>query len=150
MEKFIGVSACLVGENCRYDGGNCMNKKVLDFLKNKNLIIICPEILGGLPVPRVPSEIKGGSGKDVLKGKGKVINREGEDMTEYFIKGAEITLEILKLNKVDFVILKQLSPSCGKGKIYNGSFTNRIIEGNGVTTQLLLENGISIITEEDL
>jgi len=137
MEKFIGVSACLVGENCRYDGRNCLNKKVVDFLKNKNLV-------------RVPSEIKDGSGKDVLEGKSKVINREGEDMTEYYIKGAEITLKILKLNKADFVIFKQLSPSCGKGKIYDGSFTNKIIEGNGVTTQLLLENGINVITEEDL
>ncbi|HOV21992.1 MAG TPA: DUF523 domain-containing protein [Candidatus Ratteibacteria bacterium] len=150
IEEFVGVSACLVGENCRYDGRNSLNKKVVNFISKKNLIIFCPEILGGLPVLREPAEIKYGNGKDVLNKKCRVINKKGEDVTEYYVKGAEITFRILKMYNVNFVILKQLSPACGKGKIYDGSFSKKIIEGNGVTAQFLLDNRIGVITEEEL
>jgi len=150
MNKFIGVSACLVGENCRYNGKNSLNEKVKHFINFKNVITFCPEILGGLSIPRQPAEIKWGNGKDILLDKCKVIDKNGQDVTKYFLAGAKASLELLKLYKVNFVILKQFSPSCGKGKIYDGSFTKKIIEGNGITANFLLYNGISVITEEEL
>lgn len=150
MDNFIGVSACLIGEKCRYDGNDSLNMKVVNFLKGKNFIAFCPEVLGGLPTPRIPAEIKGGDGKNVLKGECKIINKNGEDVTDYYLVGAKAVLEILKKHRVNLVIARQLSPACGKGKIYDGSFTGNIIEGNGIATQLLLNEGICVITEDNL
>lgn len=136
----ILVSACLVGENCKYNGENNRNEKVLEFLADKEYITICPEVLGGLETPRVPSEIKGD----------KVINKEGEDVTKNFVSGALRALEIAKENNPELIILKAKSPSCGLGKIYDGSFSNTLKNGNGIACQLLIENGYKIITEKEI
>ena len=139
MEKVI-VSACLLGENCKYNGKNNKNDKVLEFIKDKQVIPICPEVFGGLSTPRVPSEIKGNT----------VVNKDGIDVTKYFIDGANKTLYIAKKYNVKKAILKQKSPSCGYGKIYDGNFNGKIIDGYGITAKLLNNNNIDIITEEDL
>ena len=139
MEKIL-VSACLLGNNCKYDGTNNKNEKVIEYIKDKEIIPICPEIYGGLPTPRVPSERNGD----------KVITKNGEDVTVNFLKGAEETLYIAKLFNIKKALLKAKSPSCGNGIIYDGTFTHTKIEGYGVTAELLKENGIEVITEEKL
>ena len=136
----IIVSACLAGIKCRYDGKDNANNKVIKMVKKGIAIPICPEQLGGLQTPRIPAEITAD----------KVINKKGENVTSQFKKGAKETLRIAELANCRKAILKQSSPSCGYGKIYDGSHTGRIIEGMGLTAKLLSQKGITIITEEDL
>ena len=138
MEKIL-VSACLLGVNCKYNGGNNYNEKINEFLSDKEIIPICPEIYGGLPTPRPASEIKGN----------RVINVEGKDVTNEFRKGAEETLKLAKMLGVKKALLKAKSPSCGYKMIYDGTFSNQLIEGNGITTELLLQEGIEVLTEKD-
>lgn len=136
----IAVSACLVGKNTKYDGTNNYNKAVMEYLKDKEYILICPEVTGGLPTPRVPSE----------RVNYKVINKENVDVTHNFIIGASKTLEELKKQNIELVIVKSKSPSCGYKQIYDGTFTGTITEGNGVFTELAVKNGLKILTEKDI
>lgn len=138
------VSMCLCGVNCKYSGGNNFDERVLEIINCGEAIPVCPEVMGGLGTPRIPHEIVGGDGFDVLEGKAKVISKDGEDNTAAFIAGAEKVLEIAKKLDVKEVILKSKSPSCGNGKIYDGSFSGVLIDGVGVTTALLIKNGISV------
>ncbi len=142
--KNILVSACLLGMACRYDGKSKPNETVLRLLENNSdeirLIPICPEQLGGLPTPRVPSE-KAGE---------KVINRVGIDVTVQYQKGAKEALKLAKLYHCETAILKERSPSCGRGKIYDGSFTKTLISGDGTTAELLKQNGIRVIGESEV
>lgn len=140
----ILVSACLGGVNCRWNGENRLNKKIESLVKEKKAIPLCPEILGGLPTPRPPAEISGGTGIDVLDGKAKVIDREGSDITKNFILGAYEVLRIAKENKIRRAFLKSRSPSCGCGKIYDGTFKGRLKKGDGVLAALLKREGIKI------
>jgi uncharacterized protein YbbK (DUF523 family) len=136
----ILVSACLLGVNCRYDGRSKPNEKVMMYCKKHVYIPVCPEVLGGLPTPRLRSEIKNG----------KVINEKGIDVTEYFEKGAGECLKIAMENQIDFAILKSKSPSCGCQEIYDGSFTGNLIQGKGICANLLIKNKIRVIDENDL
>lgn len=136
----ILVSACLLGINCKYDGDNNYHESVKDYLKDKQFVVICPEQLGGLQTPRIPSEIT----------KDKVINKEGIDVTKKFIKGANESLKIAKLYGCKEAILKEGSPSCGSNKIYDGTFTGIKIDGIGITASLLKQEGIKIISENEL
>lgn len=146
----ILVSACLCGINCRYDGNSCLNEKILELFKKGELVPVCPEKLGGLPTPRAPREISGGTGKDILEGTAKVIDESGNvDSTKEFVDGAYKTLKIAKALDIKKAILKQRSPSCGVGRIYDGNFSGKLKQGNGVTAELLMQNGIEILTEED-
>ncbi|HBW27967.1 MAG TPA: DUF523 domain-containing protein [Hungateiclostridium thermocellum] len=144
------VSACLIGVNCKYNGKNNLNKKVMKLCSEETLIPVCPEQLGGCPTPRVPSEIADGDGADVLDGKSRVMNKNGEDVTEYFIKGAQEVLKIAKTMGIKKAILKARSPSCGFGSIYDGTFSGKTKRGNGVTSEILVRNGVSVLTEEDI
>lgn len=146
----ILVSACLIGLNTKYNGGNNINKVFVDLIKHGNAIPFCPEQAGGLPTPRPAAEIIGGDGCDVLDGKARVINREGVDVTEAFIKGAQETLKLAKLVYAKEVIFKTKSPSCGSSVIYDGSFTGKLKDGMGVTAAMLLRNGIRVIGSDDL
>ena len=146
----IIVSACLVGVNCKYDGGNNDNNKVKEYLKNKEYIIVCPEQLGGLTTPRKPSEINKIGGKKVLSGHSKVISCEGKDVTENFIMGAKESLKIAKMFNCKQAILKEGSPSCGCNLIYDGTFTGKKISGMGVTAALFNENNIEVLSEKEL
>ena len=136
----IIVSACLAGIKCNYLGDDSSHPEVVELVRKGLAIPVCPEQLGGLPTPRIPAEIQGR----------KVMNKNGEDVTLNFQKGAEETLRIAKLVNCKKAILKANSPSCGLGKIYDGSFSGKLIPGNGITTELLMKNGIEIITETDL
>ena len=139
MEKIL-VSACLFGSNCRYKGDNCLSEKLLDLGKDNVLIPVCPEQLGGLSTPRHPAERVGE----------KIISDIGVDVTEEYERGADLAVEIAKANAVDYCVLKANSPSCGKGVIYDGTFTGGKREGNGVTVDKLLAEGFTVITENEL
>jgi len=136
MIEKLGVSACLLGVNCKYNGGNNLNIDVIDYVKGKEVVMICPEVFGGLGTPRIPCEIQGD---------GKVINLEDLDVSENFRIGKEKTLELLKQSSCKRVILKDGSPSCGYKTIYDGTFSNKKTKGMGVTTKYLIENDIEII-----
>ena len=144
------VSACLLGVKCSWDGEDNYNKKVIELLKNEVLIPVCPEQLGGLKTPRILQEIQNGVGDDVLNGKSKVKNKAGEDVTAQFIRGAEQALKIARLYGIKEFIGKSKSPSCGCRFIYDGSFSGKIIKGDGVTASLLKRNGIKVISENDV
>jgi len=135
----IIVSACLAGFKCKYNGEANTDLKIVELVKKGVAIPVCPEQLGGLPTPRVPSEITGE----------KVISRDGVDVTEQFEKGARLTLEVAKLYNCTEAILKSKSPSCGSGKIYDGTFSGVLTDGDGVTAKMLKENGVKLRTEKD-
>lgn len=139
MSKII-VSACLLGLPCRYDGKSCPNERVLKLAEKHTLIPVCPEQNGGLSTPRPPAEIIDG----------KVINKIGTDVSEQYLRGAQIALDVAELNQADFVLLKAKSPSCGKGRIYDGSFSGKLIPGNGKTASLFLEKGYIVFNEEEI
>lgn len=144
------VSACLAGTGCKYNGKNNLDKYIQQLVSEGLAIPVCPEQLGGCSTPRPKTEIAGGTGADVLDGRAKVIRETGEYVTEEFIKGANEVLKLAKLVKAEKAILKSKSPSCGCGRIYNGTFSGVLQEGNGVTSELLMRNGIKVITEKEL
>jgi len=145
------ISACLLGIRCTWSGDDkYKNDRAIELSKVEALIPVCPEQLGGLSTPRAPQEIQGGTGEDVLNGKCKVMNKDGKDVTRAFIMGAEETLKIAKQLNIKEFVGESKSPSCGCGRIYDGTFSGRLINGDGVTIALLRRNGIRIIPEEDL
>lgn len=136
--KYV-VSACLAGCKCRYDGKDNLCPKVAQLVQEGKAVTVCPEVMGGLPTPRVPSEQRGN----------KIFNKIGEDNTEFFIKGSEEALKIVKKYNIKVAILKAKSPSCGSRKIYDGTFTRTLIEGQGVFAKELTKMGIKIYEEGD-
>ncbi|MDU2599710.1 DUF523 domain-containing protein [Anaerococcus sp.] len=136
----VAVSACLLGENCKYNGGNNYNKKLVNFVESYEVIAMCPEVIGGLLIPRPPAEIVNGL----------VRQKNGISVDNEFKKGAQKALNIIKKNKIGLVILQSRSPSCGVNNVYDGSFTGRLIEGKGVFARILEENNIEVIDVEDL
>ena len=146
----ILVSSCLLGENCKYDGGNTDNQELKALFSEEEFIAVCPEKLGGLKSPRPPAEIKGETGEDVLINEAQVVNEEGVDLTEEFLIGARKTLKKAIDNNCNLAILKARSPSCGSQEIYDGSFSGETKQGIGVTTALLQKAGIRVFNEENL
>lgn len=149
-QGMIIVSACLCGINCKYNGGNNLDARVLKLMQEGKTIPVCPEQLGGMQTPRDPHEIVNGSGLDVLLGKARIHGLKGDDSTSKFIVGAYETLKIAKEASASTAILKAGSPSCGVSQIYDGTFTSTKRPGNGVTAELLLSRGIKVYTEENL
>lgn len=146
----IVVSSCLLGVNCKYNGKNNKNDKLLKFLDGKTFVGVCPESFGGLKAPRDPSEIEPGySGEDVIHGKVKVLSKSGLDVTEEFVKGARLALIRALESEAVLAIFKESSPSCGVNKIYDGKFQNNKLKGEGVAASLFKENNIKVISEED-
>ena len=139
MEKIL-ISACLVGDKCKYDGHTNYTPLIKDLLEKYELVPFCPEVEGGLPTPRKPSERKGD----------KVVNNAGKDVTRNFELGAEKALNICKYLNIKIAILKENSPSCGVNQIYDGNFNKKLIKGEGVTTELLRKNGITVYTENQI
>ena len=150
----ILVSACLLGCNCRYDGQLKTCQKVIDLAEDPDnvLIPICPEQMGGLTTPRVSSERQRDGNGNILPPTAEraLVMKNGSDVTENYNRGVEIALKIAKLNKIDYAILKSGSPSCGKGMIYDGSFSGSKAPGNGITTDALLAAGYKVINEDEL
>ena len=143
------VSACLCGINCKYNGDNNKHEEFVKELRDGQVLPLCPEQLGGLTTPRSACEIEGGSGEDVLAGRARVINAAGEDLTVFFIKGAQECLAIMRQAGIDEAVLQRRSPSCGVNKIYDGSFSSHLIAGDGVTAALLRKHGIKVWNDED-
>ena len=139
-KKRIFVSSCLLGCACRYDGASKPNERVKEILSECEYIHACPEVLGGLPTPRVPGEIVGE----------RVIMANGTDVTAQYQKGAQAALDLARAYGCDSAILKARSPSCGKGLVYDGTFTKTLTSGNGVTAQLFIDNGIKVFDETEL
>jgi len=142
------VSGCLIGKNCYFDGTHRQNPTIKHLQEKGIVAAVCPEQLGGLKTPRPAAEIFAGTGKDVLNGRAYVFNKEGQDVSKQFVRGALEFLRIAKEYGVKSVILKARSPSCGLGHIYDGNFTKTLKIGNGVTAELLLRNHIEVITDE--
>ena len=138
-EKLL-VSACFVSKGYKYDGEANINLKIIELEQKYEFVFICPEVFGGLPVPRYPSEILGD----------KVVNIIGEDVTQNFNLGAKKALEIAKKHNCKKALLKAKSPSCGKGMVYDGTFSHTLKEAHGITVRLLMENGIEVYTENEL
>ena len=143
------VSACLAGINCTYKGKNKLRKKIKRLTDTGRALPVCPEVLGGAPIPRQSCEIAGGDGNDVLDGSAMVLTPSGKDVSKLLIRGARETLRIAKEHRIKKAILKSNSPSCGCGHIYDGTFRRRLIKGDGVTAALLRRNRIKIYTEKD-
>lgn len=141
MSKVVLISSCLLGIASRHDGRDAKNLKLIKSLKGSVLIPICPEQLGGLPTPRPGAEIQKGDGRAVLKGKSKVLDETGSDVTARFIKGAKETFRIMRLNKADIIYLKEKSPSCGATLIKRNGKT---VRGTGVTAAYLKTKGIEV------
>lgn len=136
----VAVSKCLLGINCKYNGGSNYNEKLMNYLKDKDFLAICPEVSGGLSTPRISCEIVGE----------RIINKEGKDCTKEYYCGAEKALKLCKACGVTEAILQTRSPSCGSGIIYDGTFTGNKVKGDGITAKLLKENGIRVINIEEL
>ena len=139
------VSACLLGQNCKYNGGNNLNEEVVEFCKNHKYITVCPESAGKLPTPRPPAEKVGD----------RIVDKDGKDVTDAFLRGADISLkscmEMARISgeEIEGAILKANSPSCGVGQIYDGTFSGKLTEGNGVFAGMLKRLGVEIITEKE-
>jgi uncharacterized protein YbbK (DUF523 family) len=132
----IIVSACLAGYRCRYDGKTVPNDEIVALVKRGEAIPVCPEMLGGLPCPRTPSERSADGAR--------VLMRDGKDVTEAFERGALETLRLARLYECDRAVLKARSPSCGCGRIYDGSFSGTLRDGSGVTAELLMSSGVAV------
>ena len=135
----IMISACLTGENCKYNGGSNLRPELLALLSGHTLVPVCPEVLGGLPVPRIPAEIVDGT----------VINREGVSVDAAFRRGAEKALEIAAAEQPDLIILQPRSPSCGAGQIYDGTFSGTLVRGKGVFAEMAVNAGFRVMDAED-
>lgn len=136
----IAVSACLLGENCKYNGGNNYSHALESFLSGHEVIPLCPEVMGGLSVPRAPAEIAGG----------EVICQDGTSVDKAFRDGAAAALRAVKESGAELVILQSRSPSCGVNQIYDGTFSGKLTRGDGVFAALLKENGIAVKDIADL
>ena len=136
----IAVSACLLGHNCKYNGDNTRNQKVLNYIEGHEVIPVCPEVAGGLPIPRIPVELQNG----------RAINANGEDVTEFFQAGTEKTIARLAEEHIDLAILQPRSPSCGCKQIYDGTFTKTLVDGKGMFAQALAEAGIPMMDATEI
>lgn len=145
----ILVSACLAGRACRFDGHANPDDGVARLVAEGRAVLVCPEEDGGLGTPRPPAEIQGGDGRDVLEGRARVVTRAGVDVTERYLAGARVALERARAAGAQTAILKARSPSCGKGCVYDGTFSRTLKEGEGVTAALLQKEGIEVFTDEE-
>ena len=151
MSKIL-ISACLLGERVRYDGqSKLLSDETLETLVSQQRVIkFCPEVGGGLPVPRPAAEIDGGDGGDVLTNQAKVITGDGRDVSNHFIEGAQQALALCREHDISVAILTETSPSCGSQQIYDGSFSRKIRRGDGVTSALLKQHGIHVFDQHQL
>ena len=136
----IAVSRCLIGENCTYAGKNNLCKEIKELYDQGLALPLCPEVLGGLPIPRTPCEVTGE----------KVIDQKGIDRTKEYTQGAKIALDKCFEKNIKIAVLKAKSPSCGKNHIYDGTFSHQLVEGDGIFVQMLKEKGIAVYSENEV
>jgi len=149
MQKIL-VSACLLGEKVRYDGGHSRVVELEQRQKQGRIIAICPEMAGGLPVPRPVAEIEGGDSDLVLRGRGFIRRKDGQDVTDAFIDGAERALALCIKHHIRVAVLKEGSPSCGVNLVNSGDFSGTKIDGMGITARLLSQHGVFVFSEHQL
>ncbi len=145
------ISACLLGKKVRYDGEDNLqtHPRLKEWAEVGAFVLICPEMAGGLPTPRPPSEVEhNATAQDVLQGKAKILTIDGCDVTEQYVKGAQAALELTQQHNIKVAILKARSPSCGSAQVYDGTHSGQLIDGMGVTTALLRENGVAVFNED--
>ena len=140
MSKKVVVSACLMGRNCKYNGGNNYNEKLVAMLKDREIIEVCPEVAAGMPIPRPAVEILNG----------RVIREDGSDWDDVYSKGVEVVLNQLKHEDIDYAVLQSRSPTCGVKQIYDGTFSKKRIDGQGILAKALAERGIKLVDIEDI
>lgn len=145
----LGISACLGGIACRYDGQSNTIPELRQLVDAGQAILICPEVLGGLPIPRRPAEIQQGDGFDVWRNQARVVDTDGQDVTELFKQGAVKAYNEIEKLQISGLILKERSPSCGSGLIYDGSFSGNRIAGVGVATAYFIQKGLKVYSEEN-
>ncbi len=148
----IVVSRCLLGKPCRYDArstNDLTTRLIKAGFAESDIVTVCPESDGGMTTPRLPSEIQGGDGADVLAGRARVMMKNGAESTAYFLRGAHLAVEIAQAEDCRFALLKAKSPSCGCGRIYDGSFSGTLRPGDGVTVALFKKHGIRVVSEQD-
>jgi uncharacterized protein YbbK (DUF523 family) len=146
--RVVLVSACLIGEACRFDGRSKRSERVLAALEGKEVVPVCPEVGGGLPIPRAPVELSGGTGVDVWAGRARALEREaGVDRTDAFLRGARLALEAARKFGATVALLKEKSPSCGTQRVYEAGVLR---DGEGITAALLRSEGITVLSDEDL
>jgi len=144
------VSACLVGLCTNYRGESCAVESLQQAFARGEVIPVCPEQLGGLPTPRPPVEIIGGTADDVLEGQAHVLQKDGTDVTDAFVRGAQEVLKLARLVQPELIIFKENSPSCGVNYTYDGTHSGRLVAGCGITTALLQKNGFKVISEKEV
>lgn len=137
----ILVSSCLIGLKCRYDGSKKADSEVMKYLEGKEYLPVCPEQMGGLATPRYPAEI-------ITNNPLKIVNNHGDDVTANFVEGANQVLEIIKDRNITLAILKAKSPSCGSEAVYDGTFSSKLISGEGVLSMMLRQSKIKVINEK--
>jgi uncharacterized protein YbbK (DUF523 family) len=144
------ISACLAGRACRFDGSSNQDDQVSRLVAEGRAVLVCPEVDGGLGTPRPPAELVGGDGSDVLAGRARVVTEQGRDVTNAYLEGARRALEASASSGAKVAILKARSPSCGKGSMRDGTYSRRLVAGDGVTAALLREHGIEVLSDEEL
>ena len=151
MNKIL-ISACLLGDCVRYDGkSKALDNDLLNSLIEQGRVIsFCPEVAGGLPVPREAAEIQAGDGIAVIHQQARVCTHSGADVTDFFLSGAQQALALCQQHAIPVAVLTESSPSCGSGQIYDGSFTRTALPGSGVTTALLRKNGVLVFNQHQL
>lgn len=142
-KKKLLISSCLCGENVKYNGGNNLIDRLEELQEKFEFVQVCPEVLGGLDTPRVPSEIQS---FEPLK----IVNKDGLETTKNFINGAKQTLDIVINNQIKYALMKSNSPSCGNKKVYDGNFDGTLIDNSGVTVTLLLKNSVEVFNEKEI
>ncbi len=150
--KKVLVSACLLGKRVRYDGNalSVSDETLKKWMHDGRDIPVCPEVMAGMGVPRPPAEISNGDGEEVLDGNAAVVDQTGQDVTEFFILGAQMALDLCEKHNITVAVLAESSPSCGSATIHDGHFLGRKVAGMGVTTALLRQNGIRVFSQHEL
>ena len=146
----ILISACLAGVPCTYAAEAKTRAWALELMTTGRAVAVCPEVAGGLPVPRPEAEIQDGDGADVLERRARVVDVDGRDVTGNYLRGAEVAIAAARRSGARTAVLKARSPSCGCGAIYDGSFAGRTVEGDGVTAAALKREGLDVVTDEDV
>ncbi|MDP2561472.1 DUF523 domain-containing protein [Psychrobium sp. 1_MG-2023] len=151
MEKIL-ISACLLGRKVRYDGQVITEPEqlIMQWKTQGRVIAVCPEVDAGMAIPRLPAEIIAGDSQGVIEQRNRVMDKQGDDVTDYFIKGAHIALSLCQQYDIKVAILTERSPSCGSSEVYDGEFTNKLIVGQGVTTTLLRAHGVKVFNQHQL
>ena len=150
MSEIYLVSACLLGICATYDGSSHLQPHLIELVARGRIVPVCPEVAGGLPIPRPPAEIVGGDGCTVLDGQAHVLTCDGDDVTEAFIAGAQVALETAQRFGIRTAVLQPRSPSCGPCQVYDGRFSGCLVPGPGVAAALLMRHGIKVVSPDEL